>query len=46
LVGGLIIGTISNGLNILQIPTFYQLVVMGGLIIAAVSLDRLIGRAR
>ena len=45
-VGGLIIGTISNGLNILQIPTFYQLVVMGGLIIAAVSLDRLIGRAR
>jgi D-allose transport system permease protein len=45
-IGGLIIGTISNGLNVLQIPTFYQLVVMGSLIIAAVSLDRLIGRAR
>ena len=45
-VGGRTIGTISNGLNILQIATFYQLVVMGGLIIAAVSLDRLIERAR
>jgi D-allose transport system permease protein len=46
LIGGLIIGTISNGLNMLQIQTFYQLVVMGSLIIAAVTLDRLIGRAR
>jgi D-allose transport system permease protein len=45
-IGGLIIGTISNGLNMLQIQTFYQLVVMGGLIIAAVTLDRLIGRAQ
>jgi D-allose transport system permease protein len=45
-IGGLIIGTISNGLNMLQIQTFYQLVVMGSLIIAAVSLDRLIGQAR
>ena len=42
----LIIGTISNGLNMLQIQTFYQLVVMGSLIIAAVTLDRLIGRTR
>ena len=45
-IGGLIIGTISNGLNMLQVQTFYQLVVMGSLIIAAVSLDRLIGQAR
>jgi len=45
-VGGLIIGTISNGLNMLQIQTFYQLVVMGSLIIAAVTLDRLIGQTR
>ena len=45
-IGGLIIGTISNGLNMLQIQTFYQLVVMGGLIIAAVSLDRLIGQTK
>lgn len=45
-IGGLIIGTINNGLNILRVPTFYQLVVMGGLIITAVALDRLIGRSR
>lgn len=41
-IGGLIIGTISNGLNLMRVPTFYQLVVMGGLIIVAVTLDRLI----
>ena len=45
-VGGLIIGTISNGLNMLQIQTFYQLVVMGSLIIIAVSIDRLIGQEK
>lgn len=45
-IGGLIIGTISNGLNLLRVPTFYQLVVMGGLIIIAVSLDRLVGTHR
>lgn len=45
-IGGLIIGTISNGLNLLRVPTFYQLVVMGSLIIVAVTLDRLIARAR
>lgn len=45
-IGGLIIGTINNGLNILRVPTFYQLVVMGGLIISAVALDRLIARMR
>ena len=32
-IGGLIIGTINNGLNILQVQTYYQLVVMGVLII-------------
>jgi D-allose transport system permease protein len=42
-VGGLITGTISNGLNMLYIQTFYPLVVMGSLIIAAVSIDRLVG---
>ncbi len=40
-VGGLIIGVISNGLNILNVTTYYQQIVMGGLIIAAVSVDRL-----
>jgi ABC-type xylose transport system permease subunit len=45
-VGGLIIGTISNGLNMLNIQTFYQLVVVGSLIIAAVSIDRLIDQPK
>lgn len=43
-IGGLIIGVISNGLNILNVSTFYQMVVMGLLIIAAVFLDRIFGR--
>jgi len=42
LIGGLIIGSIQNGLNIVQVPPFYQYVVMGGLIITAVAFDRLI----
>ena len=46
MVGGLIIGTISNGLNMLRIQTFYQLVVMGSLIIIAVSVDRLVGKGK
>ncbi|MBD1566450.1 D-allose ABC transporter permease [Vibrio sp. SA48] len=43
-IGGLIIGTINNGLNILQVQTYYQLVVMGGLIISAVALDQFFAR--
>jgi len=42
-IGGLIIGTISNGLNILNVPSFWQQVVMGSLIIGSVALDKLIG---
>lgn len=42
-MGGLIIGVISNGLNILNVPTFYQQIVMGSLIIGAVSLDKFVG---
>ena len=44
--GGLIIGTINNGLNILQVQTFYRLVVMGCLIIAAVTLDQLFSKGK
>jgi len=39
-VGGLIIGVINNGLNILNVSTFYQQIVMGGLIIGSVALDK------
>lgn len=43
IAGGLIIGTINNGLNILNVPTFWQQVVMGSLIILSVALDRFVG---
>jgi D-allose transport system permease protein len=46
IMGGLIIGVINNGLNILSVPTYYQQIVMGSLIILAVSLDRLFGVKR
>lgn len=45
IIGGLIIGTISNGLNILNVPSFWQQVVMGTLIIGSVALDRLVSRS-
>ena len=45
IIGALIIGTISNGLNILGVSAFYQQVVMGTLIIGSVSLDKFIGRS-
>ena len=41
-IGGLIIGVINNGLNILNVPTFYQQIVMGSLIILSVFLDKLV----
>lgn len=43
IVGGLIIGVIGNGMNILSISTFYQQIVMGSLIIVSVFFDRLVG---
>lgn len=39
-VGGIIIGAISNGLNMLSVPTYYQQIVMGSLIIGVVTLER------
>ncbi len=39
LVGGIIIGAINNGLNMLSVPTYYQQIVMGALIISAVTLE-------
>ncbi|EKN66709.1 ribose ABC transporter permease RbsC [Neobacillus bataviensis LMG 21833] len=40
LVGALIIGTLNNGLNLLGVSSFYQMVVKGIVIIIAVLLDR------
>lgn len=40
LVGALIIGTLTNGLNILNVSSFYQQVVKGVVILLAVLMDR------
>lgn len=44
IVGALILGLISNGLNMCSVPTFYQNLATGLLLIAAVSLDQAIAR--
>lgn len=41
LVGALLIGTINNAMNLLLISSYWQLVVRGSIIVAAVILDRL-----
>ncbi|MGO2082999.1 ABC transporter permease subunit [Vagococcus sp.] len=40
LIGSLIIGTLNNGLNLLGVSSFYQQIVKGLVIIAAVLMDR------
>ena len=45
-MGGLIIGVINYGLNILAVPSVWQQVVMGLLIIGSVALDRFVARKR
>jgi ribose transport system permease protein len=40
LIGALLIGAINNGMNLLMIPSYYQLVVKGAIIVAAVLVDR------
>lgn len=44
LLGAVIIGTINNGLNLLGIPTFWQLVALGGALVFAVLVDAAIRR--
>ncbi len=41
IVGVLIMGTVQNAMNLLNIPTFYQYVVRGIILLLAVSFDRL-----
>jgi L-arabinose transport system permease protein len=41
LIGVLIMGAAQNALNLLDVPTFYQYVVRGGILLGAVILDRL-----
>jgi L-arabinose transport system permease protein len=40
LVGVLIMGTLQNAMNLMNIPTFYQYVAKGGILLAAVLLDQ------
>jgi len=40
-VGALLIGTINNGMNLLTIPSYWQLVVKGSIIVGAALIDRL-----
>lgn len=42
-IGGLIIGVINNGLNMVGVSSYYQQLAMGCLLILAVTLDRFFG---
>jgi L-arabinose transport system permease protein len=44
IVGVLIMGTVQNAMNLLNIPTFWQSVASGAILLAAVLLDRLKNR--
>lgn len=41
IVGVLIMGTVNNAMNLLNIPPFYQYVASGAILLAAVMIDRL-----
>jgi L-arabinose transport system permease protein len=41
IVGTLIMGTVQNAMSLKNIPSFYQLVISGSILLAAVLLDRL-----
>lgn len=45
-IGGLIIGVINNGLNMVGVSSYYQQLAMGCLLIVAVTLDRFFGSGR
>jgi ribose transport system permease protein len=46
LIGALIIGVINNGMNLLNVPSFYQQIVKGGVILAALLIERLAASRR
>jgi ribose transport system permease protein len=39
-IGAFIIGVLNNGLNLLEVSSFYQQIVKGAVILLAVLLDR------
>jgi ribose transport system permease protein len=46
LIGALIVGTLNNGLNLLGVQTFWQTIVQGVILVAAVALDALVQKRR
>jgi len=46
LIGALLIGVISNGLNLLGVQPYWQMMVKGSIIILAVLMDRMKRRFR
>jgi ribose/xylose/arabinose/galactoside ABC-type transport system permease subunit len=46
LVGALIMGVLRNGLNLLNVSSFVQQVIIGGVIIGAVTVDMALKRRR
>jgi ribose transport system permease protein/inositol transport system permease protein len=46
LIGVLLIGTLTNGLVLLNVPSFVQQIVVGFVLIAAVAFDQFAGRGR
>jgi ribose transport system permease protein len=44
--GALLIGSLVNGLQLLNVPDYWQRIVTGGVIVAAVVLDRIVRRNR
>jgi len=40
-VGVLIMGSVQNALSLLNVPTFYQYVIRGAILLAAVLFDQL-----
>lgn len=45
-IGGLIIGIINFGMTVLTIPSTYQQIVMGALIIISVTIDRIVAQKK
>jgi ribose transport system permease protein len=41
LVGVLVLGTIANGMALMQVPAFYQQIATGGILLLAVGFGRL-----
>jgi len=46
LIGALLIGVISNGLNLLGVQPYWQMIVRGSIIILAVLMDKMKRRFR